>query len=222
MVKRLICLVLFISIVLVSFVNAADSLTPEEVIKSEAPAAVKGEITSILQNATSKVDENLEKEIQIPWNLEKPARFIFGLKDHELNLQILIVLVSLILIFVIVVHQIVKLMPEIFGEGITALVVTIIISLIGSLSGVLVMLSDLIFNALNLISIMASSNILKLLITLAILIGVFFGGEGLMKTFKHGEEIAKATEEGAKLGFMNAREKAKLKTEEKFEHGAGI
>jgi len=177
----------------------------------------------ILKEANKKLDENLQKEIQIPWGLEKPVRFIFGLKDSEdLSFQKMIVLISLAIIFILIVVPFVKLMPEIFGEGITVWAITIIIFLLGSASGVLNNLVDLMFHAVNLIDALGSSTLLKIILIIITLIAIYFGVKKLKKAFKKDERLSKAVEDGKILGENIAKEKVKTKVAEKFSRSAGI
>lgn len=159
----------------------------------------------IFKKIKLQTDERITKEISE--KLEKPLRIIFRIEDQEkIEISKAVILMVLLILVLLFVHLIVKLIPEIFGTGFSAMVVKIILVLIGTSTGIVYKFANqIILMCGNLTN--SESPFIKMMITLIFLMFILGVGSWGTKYIKKEESRAELENKGSLLGRMVAKEK---------------
>ena len=161
--------------------------TPEEILKEADRATREG---------LSRGSEISEVEsIILPTPLQKPTKFIFGIKDSkEVSLEKLIVLVGLFVVIFTIFLEILEFST--FENTLVKTTIAFIPLFLASLFGALNWLANLIMDTTNLISIFNSMDNWKIIIWILIAILIFIPLRWLLKEAKHSSKVSSAKAKG--------------------------
>ena len=132
----LILLTLLISPVILAVEDTTTTTTPKDVTQ------IKEQLSTLKGGLNEKTENTLEKEIQIPNQLQIPVRIIFGLKDKDtITIERFIVLCAIWMMFFFLIQGILKLTPFL-NKGLQnilgSVIITIIIAITGTINNLVV------------------------------------------------------------------------------------
>lgn len=157
----------------------------------------------------------LSTKVDIPPNLEFPARIIFGLiESDKLDLQTFIVLLALWFIVFLLLHTILEIAP-IFGEGWKAWLVAFLITDIIAISGAIRLMGLFFFGFGNFFGFISTYPLLRVIFVLLLLIVVFYVLFKLIKIYKNKLELQDMIEAGYDVALERAAARAARKVMKK-------
>ena len=152
----------------------------------------------------------LSKQITIPDYLQGPTKVIFGLEDNSIDLQNFIVLFSIWFFLIFLIQAILEIVPF-FGEGFKSWLGAIIITLLISITGSITKVANWLFGFGGTISLMKEWGLLKIIFTVILLVILAFGLKKLLHIMKH----EKNKEENYMIGAEIWKQKQKSKIQDK-------
>ena len=165
-----------------------------------------------LGSATKDV---LSNKVDIPPNLEIPAKIIFGLiEGDKLDLQNFIVLLALWFIVFLVLHTFFEIVPLV-GEGWKAWLVAFLVTGLIAVSGAIRQMGLFFFGFGNLFGFLAQYSLLRLILVLLLLAGLFYILFKLIKLYKHKIEFEDMVEAGYDVALERAAARATRKAMKK-------
>ncbi len=193
MKRGVIALILAVLILNSFLVIAQQDAQNNEDEKTILPENAKEE----LEKATSKTNQALEKEIEIPSYIQIPIKIIFGI-ERTISISLLIIVLAIWLFSLLLFANILKLTP--FFKNWTAWPAAIGITILIALSGVIKNIALFLLNTGDLLSFLAkwSAGVLLLIVTIILLIA--FISLKMLKKLREKLEIEQAKEEGTQIG----------------------
>lgn len=192
----------------------ANSETPPTSNQEPPDAAIINEdIKNLQEELKSTTSGFLEKEIEIPKNLEVPARIVFGLKpEDKLDFSLLIILIAIWAMFVIIFQTILTVTPffEEWKSWIGAILVTTIVAATGAIKSVAAFWLEL----GGFFGVLEKMGSLKLFMSIILAALVIFLTKILVKIMKEKATIEEAVRSGTEAGAQIAKMKAMREIEE--------
>lgn len=151
------------------------------------------------------INKALDSNVQIPEGLQTFARMFFGItNESNIDLSDFIILLGLWIGLLWVIHVAIEFVPIIKGDGIKwlmSLIVVVIISITGAIREIALWY----YGVISDIEYLGEYPIVKLILSFAILIIVFFGLSRLIGMTKKEVELDEAERSGLKVGLSERR-----------------
>jgi len=205
MKKRVALFLVLLFFLCITITSGAEDSTTE----TKSPVQGKNIVSSV-NNGAEKV---IEKEVNIPNNLDWLARIIFGIKNNQIiTIEGFVVLISIWLIFVLIIKDLLKISPFLNGST-ESFFGSIIITTIIAVTGVINSLSIMAFNFGSSIGWIEKLGALRIVILPLISTGVIWVVEFFLGSFRHKLKLEEAKQEGASIARLTALAKRREKVD---------
>lgn len=183
---------LFICIILLNITLA--------LAQSTSPTASTPENKKVLdtKNITSKLNERIDKEIQVPAGLQLLIKIIFGI-EKTISISLLIIVLCIWLFSFIFIANILKLTP--FFKGWIAIPAGICITILIALSGAIKNIALFLLNFGDSFAFLAKWGAGAVLLIMVAILAITFVATSLLKKLRKKLEREEAQEEGSKMGL---------------------
>lgn len=224
--KKLVTLIL-LSLIFSSFFASADEST--EVINSVGDNSTNP-LDKIKDLGDSVPQDFLSKEFTIPSTLQFPARIIFGINEETILWRDFIVIISFWIALLMIITIVIGMTPlhkessgvsiiPISTDFIIALIVTIIISLTGSIALVTkywLSFIDMLLSFLGLAEFVKKSKILSTILAIVVFIALIFGARFLSKHLRRNLRREQSDYEGENIHTLGEMAEAQSKALDKL------
>jgi uncharacterized membrane protein len=152
------------------------------------------------ENATEQ--QGLEKQVQIPENMQGLARVLFGIKpDTTIDFQHLIILFAAFLIVFLVVRDFIGFIPF-FDSKLKSILGAFAVTIISGSAGGFIMFADFMLSIGSLFGWLKTQSILNLTIALIIFVSLYLVLNKVSENMKSEAKIEEARQAGEKAGTV--------------------
>ena len=165
-------------------------------------------LENISNSFNSRVNLVFQSELKIPTYLDKPSRILFGVKEGNLfNLQILLILSSFFLFFVVIIYEFSTILN--IPRGPIAIIFAFVFTGILSWTGSFYTASDFLVKISGNIAFLRDYSFISIILSIMILLIIYATIGKFAEKFISGKRIADAEDDGLAVGAQVALTKAR-------------